>query len=197
MESIAKDMMGGFRQFIAEQQKLPGECRVTLTQFDNEYEVVYTAKLIADVPPMVLIPRGGTALLDAIGRTVTEAGQRYAHMKPEDRPSQVYCVIITDGQENASRLWIRETVFSLIAQQRDVYNWDFIFLGSDQNAITVANSYGIGNAARYQKNAAGIHALVGSASASIGHSRFYGGRVTYGQASYDGALKPPTPLTSK
>ena len=72
MNSIVEDTVGGFDAFIAEQQKTPGECRVTLAQFANHYDVVYADRPIADVPALELQPRGSTALLDAMGRSITD-----------------------------------------------------------------------------------------------------------------------------
>jgi uncharacterized protein YegL len=191
MQSIRTDMIGGFQTFIEAQKKLPGDCKVTLTQFNNQYEVVYTAKPIAEVPLLDLLPSGGTALLDAIGRTVTDVGKRLALTPEAERPARVFVVIITDGQENASNEWNLLGIQNLLAQQQSVYNWEFIFLGADKNAISVAGSMGLRNAAQYQKNAGGIHAWAGSASASIGSSRLGGGAVVYDQHVYNAHL--PTP----
>ncbi len=66
MNSIVEDTVGGFDAFIAEQRTTPGECRVTLAQFDDHYEEVYADRPIADVPSLVLQPRGTTALLDSV-----------------------------------------------------------------------------------------------------------------------------------
>ena len=74
MHSIKDDTEGGFNAFIAEQRQQGGECRVTLAQFDNEYEEVYRDLPLAEVPALRLVPRGSTALLDSIGRLVTSTG---------------------------------------------------------------------------------------------------------------------------
>ena len=68
MQSIKTDTEGGFAAFVEEQKRTPGECRVTLAQFDNHYDVVYADRPIADVPALDLQPRGSTALLDAMGK---------------------------------------------------------------------------------------------------------------------------------
>lgn len=143
MSPIAKDMCGGFETFLDEQRKLPGECKVTLVQFDNEYEVVYEAKPIADVPSLVLVPRGGTALLDAIGRTIDATGARLETMPEAERPSKVLCMIITDGAENASKEYGRKRVFDMITTQREKFSWEFIFLGANQDSFAAARDIGI------------------------------------------------------
>jgi hypothetical protein len=94
----------GFNAFLSEQKKVGGKCTVTQIQFDNEYEIHYHYTDIADVALIsreTYIPRGGTALLDAIGKTIVRLGQELA-AKPEYlRPSKVIVLIQTDGQENA------------------------------------------------------------------------------------------------
>src|SRR4029453_1481230 len=78
MQSIKDDTIGGFDAFISEQRRLPGRCTVSLVQFDNVYEEVYTGCDLADVPSLTLVPRGSTAMLDAIGRAVNATGARLA-----------------------------------------------------------------------------------------------------------------------
>ena len=68
MQTIVDDVRGGFDAFVAEQRRAPGTCRVTLAQFDDSYEEVYADLPVGDVPPLVLQPRGRTALLDSLGR---------------------------------------------------------------------------------------------------------------------------------
>jgi hypothetical protein len=73
---------------------------VTLAQFDNEYEVVYLREPVRQAPRLTAdtyVPRGTTALLDAIGRTIDELGARLAGMPEGERPGKVIFVIITDG----------------------------------------------------------------------------------------------------
>ena len=97
MNSIVEDTVGGFDAFIAEQRKTPGECRVTLAQFDDAYEEVYADHPIADVPSLVLQPRGTTALLDSVARIVLDAGKRLAALPEDQRPGTVIVGIMTDG----------------------------------------------------------------------------------------------------
>lgn len=135
MISIKEDTEGGFATFIADQRALGGDARVTLVQFDDKYDVVYTARRIEDVPTLELHPRGSTALLDALGRTITAAGERLAAMAEDDRPGYVVVLTMTDGMENASREWTREKVFEAVKRQTDDYAWKFIFMGANQDAI--------------------------------------------------------------
>ena len=144
MNSIVEDTVGGFDAFIAEQRTTPGECRVTLAQFDDHYEEVYADRPIADVPSLVLQPRGTTALLDSVARIVTDAGQRLAAMPEDRRPGTVIVGIMTDGLENASREWSHPQVKQLIEKQTRDYQWQFLYLGADQDAVEVGMSIGVG-----------------------------------------------------
>lgn len=133
----------GWRDLITEQSGEPGCCEVTLAQFDTEYEVLYPRTDIAAVPEFVVDPRGRTALLDATGRFITEIGEQLASLPEEQRPGAVICLIMTDGFENASRQWTWDAVKALITQQREVYGWEFIFLGANIDAVEVGARMGV------------------------------------------------------
>ena len=165
MESIKSDTVGGFAAFIAEQRQTAGDCRVTLAQFDNDYEVVYRDRSVADVPTLDLQPRGMTALLDATGRLITDAGAALSALPENQRPGTVVVAIMTDGQENASREWTHAAVKALIEQQEQTYNWQFLYMGADQDAIEVGSSIGIArhNALTYSRSNA-VEALSAAGS---------------------------------
>lgn len=143
MEDCAADTRGGFDTFIAEQKKAPGTASLTLAQFDSLYEVVHDFADIQSIPPLVFVPRGSTALLDAIGRTITATGARLAELPEDARPEHVIFVIITDGEENASREFNRDQILKMIAHQRDAYKWEFVFLGANQDVIQAGSAIGI------------------------------------------------------
>lgn len=142
MTDIAADMRGGFDTYIAKEAEQPGTTTVTLAQFDNEYDVVYADRPIGTVPPLVLEPRGSTALLDAIGRFITEVGAGLAALPEDQRPADITVVVMTDGYENASKEWTIESVRQLISQQETVYGWDFVFMGANMDAVDVGTELG-------------------------------------------------------
>lgn len=151
MSSLRRDVEGGFDSFIAEQRKLPDPCLVTLTQFDTDgIELVYERKALADVPALQFVPRGGTPLLDAVGKTITST-----LTKPH--AERVLVVIITDGQENASREWTKAGVKSLIEQQQKA-GWAVIFLAANVDAFAEAGALGVavGTTSSYPATAQGV-----------------------------------------
>jgi len=142
MQSIAGDMRGGFDAYIAKEHAQPGTTLVTLAQFDDEYETVYQNRDAGAVPPLVLEPRGCTALLDSIGRFVTEIGSRLAALPEVERPGDITVMVMTDGYENASTEWTVEAVRALISQQETGYAWDFVFLGANMDAVDIGTNLG-------------------------------------------------------
>lgn len=108
MSAVREDTIHGFNQFLRDQQKVPGEATITLNQFDDIFEHVLKASRIADAKPLddrTFVPRGFTALLDAIGRSINETGERLKNMGEDQRPGKVVFVILTDGHENYSKLF--------------------------------------------------------------------------------------------
>lgn len=145
MEAIAPDVVSGFNAFIEAQRAVPGEAHLTLVQFDDEHEVVHWRVPIQEVPLLTgetYAPRGATALLDAIGRTVTDLSRRVDALSSTARPERVMVVVQTDGEENASREWTRRQVFQLIRRCRRERGWEFVFLAANQDAIAEGGRMG-------------------------------------------------------
>lgn len=156
MQEIRADMEGGFNSFIEEQKKVPGECYVSLYQFDDKFEQVFAGYPLSAVPKLRLLPRGNTALYDALDRTINLTGDRLA-LKPEwERPSKVVMMIITDGEENASRFATLEQVKAKIEHQEKKYSWGFIYLGSSPTTARDAVSLGIQAYSNYISSPGGV-----------------------------------------
>lgn len=146
MHRVRDATIEGLNAFITSQQQTPGCADMTLVQFDDQYEVNYECRPIEEVSPLThetYMPRGMTALLDAIGRTIDSTGKKLAAMPENERPGKVIFVVQTDGDENCSHEYTRERVFDMIKHQREVYNWEFMFLGANQDAIASATSLGM------------------------------------------------------
>ena len=165
MASVRDDTIGGFNSFLEEQKAVPGSACVSLVQFDDQYEVVYECRDVQDAPdlsPRTFVPRGSTALLDAIGRTLNATGARLAALPEAARPGKVLLVVMTDGLENASHEFGAGQVFDMITHQRDKYQWEIVFIGANQDAVLTGASYGLpaSNALDYAATPAGTrHAL--------------------------------------
>jgi hypothetical protein len=142
-----------------------------LHQFDDQFETPIKAqdvKLANDLTSETFVPRGNTALLDAIGRAIGDTGARM-EAAGNDCAEKVVFVIITDGHENASHEYNHAKVHEMIDHQRGKYSWEFVFLGANQDAIKVATNIGMaaGNAMKYASNAVGTQAAFKSASSNL------------------------------
>lgn len=152
MNTVKGPMEEVMNGYIANQKTVPGECTFTLIKFDDNYEIPagFNNVPIKDVGQITLEPRGSTALLDAIGRAIDDVGKELAAMPENQRPNKLLFIVLTDGQENASTTYIptnarmpkASIVFDKVKHQREVYKWEFMFLGADQDAI--AASAGLG-----------------------------------------------------
>ena len=148
---------------------------VKLVQFDDQYETVFD-KPLKECPELTqntFVPRGSTALLDAQGRTIVELGQELAALPEHERPSKVIVVTLTDGLENASKQYNLEQIGEMIREQRDKYNWDFVFLGANQDAIATAAAMSIPlpSAMSYSTSKAGVAATMAAVSHYVGAAR--------------------------
>jgi Mg-chelatase subunit ChlD len=133
MWRIKSDAEGALNNFLDEQKNIEGDAFVTFVQFDHEYEIVFEKVELAKVKTVSLKPRGSTALLDAIGRTVVN----YV-----PRTEKTIYVIMTDGQENCSQEWTNAMVKNAIAEATQ-HGDEFVYLGANQDAIEVGTKMGI------------------------------------------------------
>lgn len=146
MNSIKDDAIGGFNTFLETQKAEDGEATFTMVLFDNEIITIYDGANLQSVEPLTnktFVPRGNTALYDAICTTIDRVGQRLAKMPETKRPNQVLVAILTDGQENASTHHTHADARTRIEHQTNVYKWEFMFLAANMNAESVAATFSI------------------------------------------------------
>src|SRR5882762_4028427 len=145
MESIKDATIAGVNEFILAQKHVPSEANIYAVKFDTEYEIIYEGSLGA----MPLLdgnsyqPRANTALHDAIGRAITHTGQTLASQPEQERAEKVIFAIMTDGLENASREYDREKIAQMVKLQREIYKWEFLYLGANQDAVLVGEQLNI------------------------------------------------------
>ena len=147
MAGLEADTIGGFNSFIEKQKREDGEALISVVLFDNESEVIYDRAVLSRIPQMTreqYYVRGCTALLDAIGGAIHHIANVHKYAREEDRPGKTLFIITTDGMENASRLYTYEKVQQMIKKEKEKYGWEFLFLGANMDAVSVANNFGIG-----------------------------------------------------
>lgn len=152
MFSIKNDMEGAINGILEEQKKLPGEVTVDVAYFDNE--TTYDDRFLSlESASIEILPRGGTALYDAIVSTVGKFGDALSQLPEADRPGTVLTIIVTDGEENSSKEVKLSDVKDLITQQQDVYNWQFLYLGANQDAVLTGRQFGLREGTSYNYTA--------------------------------------------
>jgi uncharacterized protein YegL len=166
MGSCWSDVSKGYEQIIKDNKEADGKCTFTVAAFDTQYDLLEDFTDIKDVKETLRVsPRGMTALLDAIGKTITTVGEKLAKMEEDVRPAKVLVVIQTDGEENSSKEYTKDSIKKLIEEQTNVYKWQFQFIGADLNSVNEARSWGIRGASTSTystSNSLDTFALLGS-----------------------------------
>jgi uncharacterized protein YegL len=141
MTGHAAEMQAATQNLIDTQAAEPGLMTVDVVTFDDKIEHTHGFAQPADVK-VSLVPRGATALYDAIGTAFSGFGSAIAALPAHARPSTVLVTIVTDGHENASQEYTSTAVKQLIeSKRRD--DWDISFLGANQDAVLAAGNIGI------------------------------------------------------
>ena len=134
-------MVGGLSTLLEQQAAETGLLTIDMVSFDDQIEYAHSLALPSAVT-VELDPRGSTALYDAIGIGVHGFGKVLAAMPEHARPDTVQVIVVTDGQENASREYAAASVRALVAKQTETYNWNFVFLGANQDAVLTGAELG-------------------------------------------------------
>lgn len=144
MYNSVDDVIGGFQKLIDEQKgEKNGECIISLYRFSDTVKKDYIGKPVDEVSKLIYSPGGCTAMNDGVGTAIDEIGKWLSDMNESERPSKNMIVIMTDGQENASKEYNFDTVKAKIKHQEEKYSWTFIYMGTNLQDLKDANRLGI------------------------------------------------------
>ncbi len=171
MKPIQKKTVDGFNEYLSGlREDKETEYSLTLVQFSSDalgiphVQLEHHDKKISEIVGVMWLhnyePSGGTPLFDAIGQTVCQ-------IPNDSRPKIV--VIITDGEENASMEFNRESVKNLIVEKEKL-DWKFIFLGANIDTPVVAQGLGLRSFASYSVGNIG-NAFRSAAASNIRYTR--------------------------
>ena len=147
MNGKEADTVGGINSTldIIKQDLKPNELvKVSIKLFDHEERMLIRSLNIEDVRPLELkqyVPRGQTALYDAIGSTLTYFMEKKLHNPTCYDTCLMY--VATDGFENCSKNFTADSLKKLIISAQKSYNIELIYLGANQDAILEASKIGI------------------------------------------------------
>jgi uncharacterized protein YegL len=146
MSGLEADTIGGYNAMLAKQKNEKGEATVTTVLFNHDIDLLHDRIKIEGIAPITeqeYEVGGTTALLDAIGSTIHKIGNVQKRTSEEERAGKVLFVITTDGMENASREYDYGKIKAMIEHQKVKYDWEFIFLGANIDAVATASKFGI------------------------------------------------------
>jgi uncharacterized protein YegL len=191
MMSCFEKMNSGISELIQKQKLEKGFCNVTWVDFGSEASLKINGTDINTVSEIKIKPDGWTALYDGICLAIDTVGKRLSKTPENERPSLVLVCIVTDGLENKSRATLKD-VQERIDRQTKVYNWQFTYLGANQDSFAVADDLGIdsGKVLNYTiNNADKLFASGVSCMASNLRSMAFSGNQTYDSMSYGTEIK--------
>lgn len=161
METMGDEPVQGLNNFY-KKQKESGEFTSTLIFFNENVKFNHKNIDGKDVPILKNedYDRGGmTALYDALGQAIT--------YQKSVKTENVIFVILTDGLENASREYRKETISKMIKKMEKEHKWTFMYLGANQDSFTVSAGLGIRNSANYDYTPLGCMKAMRSISENV------------------------------
>jgi len=145
MAGLESDTIGGFNGLLKKQKEVEGDVFISTVLFDDHIEWLDERCPLQEMDELnneTYYVRGTTALLDAIGSTLTKMSKTYQKMKTE-KPEKVMVVIVTDGLENASTEYSLKVVKTLVHTFQEEAKWEFLFLGANIDAVETGASLGL------------------------------------------------------
>ena len=175
MNGKQEDTIGGINTTIEELKSSENvdEINFSLKFFNEREEMKIRSKKINEVlslNPSELRPSGGTALLDALGNTINYFIEK--KLRNEDCFDKCLIYVATDGLENSSKHFTKESLRQIIENAENNYNITVMYLGANQDAIFEASQIGIplDRAINYNENSESSQNVYRAVSASAQRS---------------------------
>jgi hypothetical protein len=166
MEDCRADAIGAVNSYLRQvKDDKDMEASISLITFDSQSIEVIRDKApagsCAELVANEYQPRASTPLLDAVGYGVALLDKR---KEPGER-----CIlaVMTDGLENASREYTKDTIKMLLDRKQKEEGWLVLYLGATHDAWAQARAMGLhaGNVAAFDKGAVGVSmAAIGTRS---------------------------------
>ena len=146
MGGCESDVIGGFNRMIKDQREREQEALVTTVLFNTSMRDLHDRVPLAYIESLTnkdYCPNGCTALLDAVGETIKRIKTAHRYARKEDLPLKTLFVVMTDGEENSSQFYSNEQIQTMVKQQEEEHDWEFVFIGADIDAFASARNLGI------------------------------------------------------
>ena len=146
-------ILNGFNSLIEAQKKIKDESTYTLVFFNEECKASALCRSIKSMrkyTEKTYVPKGGSALYDAMGYAMSAVGEVLSETEEHERPSLV-CVIVIGESDNASTVFEHSVVSEMISVQKNIYKWDFVFYGDSSNIFDINKGGSMQNAEKMFK----------------------------------------------
>lgn len=135
----AEEMIEGINSIVETQKKIKDDSTYSLIFFNEDYKASALCKSMKSMrkyTPKTYVPKGGSALYDAMGYAISEVGEVLSETEEHERPCMV-CVIVIGENDNASTVYEHCVVSDMISVQKNIYKWDFVFYGESSHIFDI------------------------------------------------------------
>jgi len=163
MISMGNEPIDGLNNFYDDQKKIC-DFNSTLIFFNEKVYFAHKnkpSKELENITSEDYNPSGMTALYDAIGKGI----DYQKSIKTDD----VIFVILTDGLENSSQEYTKDTIKTLIQKMETEHKWKFMYLAANQDSFEVGGKLGLKNTVDFESTPVGCHSLMRNISATVSH----------------------------
>ncbi|MGI6217404.1 MAG: vWA domain-containing protein [Coriobacteriales bacterium] len=145
MSGLESDTIGGINGILREHRQLDENCLISIVLFNHTTKALFDRQPIYKVRNLTesdYKPAGSTALLDAVGNSISHISKVQGYLPEEFRAEHVIFAITTDGLENSSKKFTKQELRKLIEAKQEM-GWEFLYLGANVDAFEEGASIGI------------------------------------------------------
>jgi len=149
MQECKAQTISGFNEYVQDRVDDSEDMEVLLwvTKFNTQKSIMWDGQapeFIEEMDSKTYTPRGGTALLDAVGSTILRIeGNMIVEGAEGKYAPKIIVVIMTDGEENCSKYFTSDKIAQLIKDKEEEGNWTFVFMGANQDSWASSKKIGI------------------------------------------------------
>lgn len=144
MSSFQTDLVDGINHFLDQQRNSHStNTSILFSKFNHSYTKLFGSAPLATFPTVKsenLPTYGSTALNDALRHVIADTEKALA-MEPQ--VTKVVVFVLTDGNDNSSRLCTEAQARTAILEKMGSEKWEFVLAGANQDAIATGARFGI------------------------------------------------------
>jgi len=150
MCDLTENTLGMVNNFINDQKNKNPNAILSLFLFNNNMREIYKSVNIQNVPKFTdYHPGGPTALYDTVGNIIVEHSYKY----------NVTMLIVTDGEDNSSRLYTQGNVANFVNSLQKERGWQFLFFGANREITQIGQNIGMNVCQTFDATPNGIDEL--------------------------------------